>query len=50
MYIIGTKAVKRAKIRVNVTDKNSPIIATSLAIAAVNTRLNRIKNGTSVEG
>jgi hypothetical protein len=38
------------KVRINVIEKNFPIVATFITMAAVNTRLSRIYNIMSVDG
>ena len=42
IYTIGIEVTKKAKITVNMREKNFPVVATSLAIAAMNTRQTRI--------
>ena len=42
IYTIGTQAVKKAKIIVNMIAKDLPVVTTSLEIAAINTKLSRM--------
>ena len=42
IYTMGTQAVKKAKIILKKIEKDLPVVATSLEIAAINTRLSRM--------
>jgi hypothetical protein len=42
MYTIGIQAVNIGNSSIHVSEKNSPVVATSLEIAAMNAKLSRM--------